>query len=286
MAVTADEVHAGVKPLLNEVDVFGITDRGRIRPNNADHFLVASFHRAIKVHASSMPSEGPPVLSPDSRGFLFLVADGVGSMSHAREGSAKVTDAIARYLLEMSEISLQSHPDREHEMLERLRGSLAHAHEQLREYALEVGGGAATTITIFLFLWPRLFVAHAGDSRGYRLRDGVLERMTLDQTMAQVMIDTGSMTKAQAESSKLKNVLLSAAGGVNFDLEVMATDTIRGDRHLLCTDGLTKHVTEDEIRDILGSDRGSERVCRDLLALALARGGEDNITILAGRMRD
>src|SRR5207237_615112 len=156
------------------------------------------------------------------------------------------------------------------------------AHDQLRKYALEIGGGAATTITMFLMIWPRAFVIHAGDSRGYRLRGGILERLTLDQTMAQVMVDTGSMTKAQAEASKLKNVLLSAAGGVNFDLEVSTTDIIRGDRWLLCTDGLTRHVKEPEIRDILGSDIGAERVCRDLLDLALERGGEDNVTVVCG----
>jgi protein phosphatase len=134
-------------------------------------------------------------------------------------------------------------------------------------------------------LWPRAFIVHAGDSRAYRLRDGKLERMTMDQTMAQAMIDSGTMTREQAEASKFKNVLLSAAGGHNFDLEVSATDLHRDDRTLLCTDGLTRHVSEAEIRDILASDIGSERVCRDLLALALDRGGEDNVTIVAGRTR-
>ena len=286
MSVTADEVGTTTKPLLSEVDVFGITHKGLVRSTNADHFLVASFHRAIRVHASSIPSESLPAFSPDSRGFLFLVADGVGSMSHASEGSAKLTDTIARYLVDMSEVSMQSEPDREREVLQRLRESMTTAHEQLREYALEVGGGAATTITMFLMIWPREFIVHAGDSRGYRLRNGALERMTQDQTMAQVMIEAGSMTQEQAESSKLKNVLLSAAGGVNFDLEVSTTDLQRDDRHLLCTDGLTRHVSEAEIREILGSDIGSERVCQDLLGLALERGGEDNITIVSGRARD
>jgi serine/threonine protein phosphatase PrpC len=281
----SDEVTETTKPLLSEVDVFGLTHPGLVRATNADHFLVASFHRAIRVHASSVPAETLPVYSPDSRGFLFLVADGVGSMSHASEGSAKLTDTIARYLVAMSEISLQAEPDREREILDRLRTSLASAHEQLRAYAHEVGGGAATTITMFLMMWPCLFIAHAGDSRGYRLRDGVLERLTLDQTMAQVMIDTGSMTVAQAEKSKLKNVLLSAAGGSTFDLEVSVTDLRRSDRTLLCTDGLTKHVSEAEIRDILASDIGSERVCRDLLALVLERGADDNVTIVTGRAR-
>lgn len=274
---------SNVKPLMSEVDVFGITHQGLVRKTNADHFLVASFHRAIRVHASSIPADAFPTFSPDSRGFLFLVADGVGSLSHAKEGSAQLTDAIARYLVEMSEVSLQSHPDREKEILGRLDESVSAAHEQLRTYAQQVGGGAATTITMILMIWPCAFIAHAGDSRAYRLRDAVIERLTADQTMAQVMVNAGRMSQEQAEASKLKNVLLSAAGSSTFDLNLSATDIRREDRWLLCTDGLTRHVSEPEIRQALESDVGSERVCRDLLALALERGGEDNITILAAR---
>jgi protein phosphatase len=284
--VTADTVGAEPKPLPSEVDVFGITHPGRVRKSNADHFLVASFHRAIRVHASSMPPEAFPTFSPDSRGRLFLVADGVGSLSHAKEGSAKLTDAIARYLVAMSEISLQSQPDREGEILDHLRESVSAAHEQLRDYAKEVGGGAATTITMSLMIWPCVFIAHAGDSRAYRLRNGVIERLTADQTMAQVMVNAGKMSQEQAESSKLKNVLLSAAGSATFDLTVSATDIRRDDRWLWCTDGLTRHVSEAEIREAMERGTASEAICRDLLALALERGGEDNVTIVSMFVRD
>lgn len=284
--VMAESVGAGVKPLPNEVDAFGITHPGLVRSTNADHFLVASFHRAIRIHASSMPTETFPAFSPDSRGWLFLVADGVGSLSHAKEGSAKLTDAIAGYLVAMSEVSLQSHPDREREILEHLRESVSAAHEQLRDYAKEVGGGAATTITMSLMIWPCAFIAHAGDSRAYRLRDAVIERLTSDQTMAQVMVNAGKMSQEQAESSKLKNVLLSAAGSAQFDLNLSATDIRRDDRWLWCTDGLTRHVSETEIREVMERGVASEAICRDLLALALDRGGEDNITIIAALVRD
>jgi serine/threonine protein phosphatase PrpC len=283
---TADPVSVGVKPLPTEVDAFGITHQGLVRKTNADHFIVASFHRAIRIHASSMPAEAFPTFSPDSRGWLLLVADGVGSLSHAKEGSAKLTDAIARHLVAMSEVSLQSHPNREREVLDRVHESVSAAHEQLRDYAKEVGGGAATTITMILMIWPCAFIAHAGDSRAYRLRDAVIERLTMDQTMAQVMVNAGKMSRQQAESSKLKNVLLSAAGSTTFDLSVSATDIRRKDRWLLCTDGLTRHVSETEIREAMESNVGSERVCRDLLALALERGGEDNLTIISLLVRD
>jgi len=283
--VVSAPVGAEPKPLLSEIDVFGLTHPGKVRSTNADHFLVASFHRAIRVHASSVPTDAFPVYSPDSRGFLFLVADGVGSLSHAREGSAKLTDAVARYLVEMSEVSLQAQPDRELEMVDRVRESVSAAHEQLRDYAKEVGGGAATTITMVLAVWPCGFIAHAGDSRAYRLRDGVIERMTTDQTMAQVMVNAGKMSQAQAEASKLKNVLLSAAGSATFDLNVTTPDLKGDDRWLLCTDGLTRHVNETELRERRESDAGGEHVGRDLLALTLERGGEDNVTVIVAGPR-
>jgi serine/threonine protein phosphatase PrpC len=116
------------KPLLSQVDVFGCTNKGLVRDTNADHFLVASFHRAILVHAASVPSESLPAFSPDTRGFVLLVADGVGSMAHGAQGSAKVTDAIARYLVEMSEVSLIAQPNREKEVMDRLRETVSAAH--------------------------------------------------------------------------------------------------------------------------------------------------------------
>lgn len=276
---------ADPKPLLSQVDVYGCTHRGLVRETNADHFLVASFHRAILVHAASVPADSLPAFSPDSRGFVFLVADGVGSMIHGAEGSARITDAIARYLLEMSEVSLVAEPSREREFAAHLREVVAKTHAELQEYAREAGGGAATTITVCHAIWPCVFIAHAGDSRAYRLRDGTLERMTTDHTMAQAMIDSGTMTPEAAEQSRFKNVLLSAVGGSSLDLDVSTIEARMGDRWLLCTDGLTKHVTETEIRDVLAADHGSRATCEKLIAMTLERGAEDNVTVIATRAR-
>ena len=273
------------KPLLSQVDVYGCTHTGLVRATNADHFLVASFHRAILVHAASVPADSLPAFSPDSRGFVFLVADGVGSMANGEQGSARVTAAIARYLTEMSEVSLVAEPSREKEIAALLREVVSKTHGDLQELARESGAGAATTITVCHVIWPCVFIAHAGDSRAYRLRDGKLQRMTTDQTMAQAMIDSGTMKPEIAEQSRFKNVLLSAVGGSSLDLDVTTVQANLGDRWLLCTDGLTKHVTENEIRDVLGADHGSKATCEKLIAMTLERGGEDNVTVIATRTR-
>jgi protein phosphatase len=273
------------KPLPAEFDNFGITDRGRVRSANADHFLVATFHRAMRIAASSFDDGALPHLSTDSRGAIFLVADGVGGLKHGADGSAQATDALARYFLDMTEISLIEDPTREPEVIERLRSAVTQAHQTLLAFANRAGGAAATTITVALAVWPRVFICHAGDSRCYRLRDGHLERMTVDQTMAQVMIDAGAMTRESAEASRLKHVLVSALGSSQFDMQVVATDLRRTDRWLLCTDGLTRYVSEDEIQERLGSKASAEAICNDLLGVALGRGGEDNVTIIVAGTR-
>jgi serine/threonine protein phosphatase PrpC len=273
------------KPLLSEGDIYGCTHQGNVRKTNADHFLVASFHRAMKVHASSLPDGNLSLISPDTRGLVALVADGVGGLAHGEDGSAQATDAAARYLLEMREISLQAEPDRESEVIERLRTLATGAHQRLLAFADRVGGLAATTITMLIVIWPRLFVVHAGDSRCYRLRDGAFEQLTTDQTMAQAMIDAGAMSRASAEHSTLKDILFSALGAPQFEMQVVSSDVRRSDRFLLCTDGLTRYVSNEEIGALVATPRSAEDVCTTLRDLALARGGGDNITVICGGPR-
>jgi protein phosphatase len=238
----------------------------------------------MRVHGSSLPGENFTVFSPDSRGFIALVADGVGGLEHAEDGSAQATNAAARYLVEMSEISLQAEPQREGELVERLRTLATQAHQNLLAFAERVGSVAATTMTMMIVVWPRVFIVHAGDSRCYRLRDGRLEQITTDQTMAQAMIDAGAMSREAAEASNLKHILISALGSSQIDIQVTTSDMRRSDRHFLCTDGLTRYVSDGEIHEKLASDIGSEQVCRTLLDLALERGGSDNITVIATRI--
>jgi protein phosphatase len=206
-------------------------------------------------------------------------------MANGEQGSARVTAAIASYLTQMSEVSLVAEPSREKEIATRLHEVVSKTHGDLQEFARESGTGAATTITVCHVIWPCVFIAHAGDSRAYRLRDGKLQRMTTDQTMAQAMIDAGTMSQQAAEQSRFKNVLLSAVGGSSLDLDVTTAPAKLGDRWLLCTDGLTRHVTEEEIHDALAADHGSKATCEKLIAMALERGGEDNVTVIATRAR-
>jgi len=274
------------KPLPAEIDVCGLTHRGRVRSENADHFLIASFHRAMQVHHSSIPSTAFPALSADSRGYVFLVADGVGAFAQAANGSARAIRSVAQYLVDMSEMSLSAEPEREQEVVSRVHDAVVETHNTL--LALDedgIPGSALTTLTMLVAIWPRLFVVHVGDSRAYRLRDGQLTQLTTDQTMAQAMVDSGEWTRAIADASPLRHVLVSALGSPEIDPQVRSLDLERQDIMLLCTDGLTKHVSDEEIREHLLRADASESVCQSLIDLALARGGQDNVTVVMGKAR-
>lgn len=286
MTTSVNDSRAFEKPLPSEIDVCGLTHRGHVRSENADHFLIASFHRTMRVHASSIPAGAFASHSADSRGYVFLVGDGVGAFAQAANGSARAIRTVARYLVDMSEVSLPSDPMREEEVVGRVRAAFAEAHETLLELdEAGVPGSAVTTLTMLIAIWPRAFIVHAGDSRAYRLRDGVLSRLTTDQTMAQAMIDAGAMSRDSAEASPLKHVLLSALGSAQVDPQVLVQTLERRDVMLLCTDGLTKHVSDEEIREHMLKPISSESVCQALIDLALERGGEDNVTVVVYKAR-
>lgn len=281
MKTSSEHRMARAKPLPNEVDVFGLTHPGRVRATNADHYLIASFYRAMKVHSASLDPDSFPPLSTYTRGFLFLVADGVGALSQAAEGSATAIQAVSQYILDMSDVSMQAEPSRAGEIAERMRTFALRAHEVLRgDTPADVSGSNATTFTMAMGIWPRYFIIHAGDSRCYQYRARRLQRLTTDQTMAQAMVDSGVMSKEKAEASQWKHVLVSALGSSQLEPELKVIDIDWGDSLLLCSDGLTRHVEDAEIERRLGAGGTSETICNDLLNQALERGGADNITIV------
>ena len=144
----------------------------------------------------------------------------------------------------------------------------------------------ATTLTLAIAVWPWLYVVQVGDSRCYEFSRGILRQVTRDQTMAQELVDRGVLQPEQAATSPLGSVLASSIGGREAVPEVTRLDIRRrGAVVLLCSDGLTRHVSDEEIGRQLRAIESSEQVCRALLDLALERGGSDNITVVVGRAR-
>jgi len=275
------------RPTREHIDVFGVSHAGRVRSENQDCFLIASLHKTMQVHQTSLPEAALGELTSPSRGYVFLVADGVGGVPGGRDASHTALNAIVDYVLRAMDLYVQLDPDVEPEFLAELQRSVEQSHEVVRQAgdADDERLGMATTLTMVCIRWPRGYLVHVGDSRCYRLRAGQLELLTKDQTMAQAMVDAGALSPDQAERSGLKHVLYSAIGATRAEPMTTIADLRWDDVMLLCTDGITKHVSDDEIRIALAESTAAEATARELVQLALDRGGSDNTTVIVGRLR-
>jgi protein phosphatase len=265
-----------------DIDVFGMTDVGKVRKRNEDQYLICSLHKQMRVHSTSLPNVEQLPLSGETMAFLALVADGVGGHAGGDEASRLATESIARYITHSMQCYYTRDPH-EDDFLDQLHNTVMQCHADLLTEAEKnpERGGMATTLTLFLVMWHRAYIVQVGDSRCYQLRGSKLNQITRDQTLAQDLIDEGALTESKAGA--WSHVLSSAVGGteakpVIYKLELQFDDVI-----LLCSDGLTGHVKDEEIRDELIGLRSSEQVCRDLVSQALDRGGRDNVTVVVGR---
>lgn len=283
--LTPTSVQAG-RPRADQIDVFGLTHPGKIRTENQDQFLIASLHKTMMVHFSSISPELLGRLTSDSRGFVFLVADGVGGGPSGKLASGTALQAIVDYVIHAMDLYNQLDEKTETVFLDQLRRSVERSHEKIRaEGGLNEARGMATTLTMVVVRWPKAYLLHVGDSRCYRLRNGRLDIMTKDQTMAQVLMDAGALNEDTAEQSGLKHVLWSALGGREASPDVVTEDIEWDDVMLICSDGLTKHVSDSEIREHLARPNSSEAIVRGLVELTLERGGSDNVTVVISRLK-
>ncbi|MGD0483152.1 MAG: protein phosphatase 2C domain-containing protein [Gemmatimonadales bacterium] len=286
LQTAALSIRLAERPLDSELDLFGLTHRGNVRRENQDHFLLATVHQQVVVHATSLPAADGLPLRGERLATILLVADGVGGGAAGSEASRVAVETITRYVSSTLRSYHAAGTVDEGELLSMLRAAALEAHAAvLADAAANPShGGMATTLTLALAVWPWAYVVQVGDSRCYHYCDGALHQITRDQTVAQDLVDKGILKAEQASASPLGSVLASAIGGGAATPEVSRLDIHeRGCVILLCSDGLTKHVTDAEIAERVGAMRSAEQLCRSLLALALERGGSDNVTILAGR---
>jgi protein phosphatase len=216
----------------------------------------------------------------------MLVADGVGGSVDGSEASRLATIAVTEYFASAMRCYHTAGSTSEHEFTEALRNAAIEAHNRVRAQADAqfAGRRMASTLSVAIVVWPWLYVVQVGDSRCYTYHDGVLQQVTRDQTVAQEMIDRGALSPERAHNSPLAHVLSSAIGA-DEALPVISRVDVgkRGTVTLVCSDGLTKHVSDDEIGAAIGRMTSTEQLCQELLDLVLERGGSDNVTIVAGR---
>jgi protein phosphatase len=271
-------------------DVDGSSDIGKIRSTNADRFLVGRVMRSFEVLAASSEVCEPGLLPGGDGGTVLVVADGIGSSEFGHEASALTIDTIIRSFtrpLNLGQAS--SEVNLEQELIESLTQILIDSDARIKSEATEhpERKGMATTLTMAFVLGARAWIAHVGDSRAYIVRRGEAIRLTKDQTVAQVLVDSGALDPDVAETSRLKHILASSIGGSPSHLPEVLSYRVTlepGDALVLCTDGLTKHVTDERLGVVVGDAPSASEACRSLVQLALDDGGTDNVTVVVGRV--
>jgi serine/threonine protein phosphatase PrpC len=270
------------------VDVAGATDTGKVRSRNEDQYLIASLRRVIEIEESSIASDRLE-FTRRATALLLLVADGVGGSKGGEEASSRTLDTIMRYVAGSSLFFSSLGQESQRALLHDLALSVQWSHAAVRNEAARRTSleSMATTLTMAFALWPRVYVVQVGDSRCYHLRPPTLAQVTRDQTVAQEMVDQGILPAAAADRSPLSHVLSQAVGG-SSESEIWPTisslDLEPGDALLLCSDGLTKHVGDARIAELIQGAESSRVACERLVQAALDDGGSDNVTVVVARV--
>ena len=274
------------RPRDDELDLFGLTHVGLVREENQDHFLLCTVHPQVVIHSTSLPTGDDVELRGQRLATIMLVADGVGGSASGSDASRLTTQAVKRYFAYTLRCYHTAGSASDDDFTNALKSAASEAHEVVRAEAMARGEGRdmATTLSLAIVVWPWLYVLQVGDSRCYFFQDGKLTQITRDQTLAQDMIDRGVLSPERAHASPLNNVLSSAIGATESMPEITRVDIQqRGCVALVCSDGLTKHVSDSEIAEQLGKMTSARQACEVLLEMALERGGTDNITLVIGR---
>ena len=236
---------------------FGLTDTGKVRPKNEDYFDLDDAHQ------------------------LYVVADGMGGHVGGAVASRICTETVHDFVAEHLESSDEPSIDAI------LRKSFVRAHKAIVDatYRDDSLLGMGSTIIAAILQQETLTIAHLGDCRAYRLRDGKLQRLTHDHSFVAAQIRAGRLTEDQARTHPLRSVVTRGLGGFKdeveaSDVEITEASVCVGDRFLLCSDGLTDMLTDEEIDGRLQADNTVKAAAIVLLHDANKRGGKDNITLV------
>jgi serine/threonine protein phosphatase PrpC len=245
----------------------GVSNVGRVRTNNEDCFRI---------------------VEPLS---LYVLSDGMGGEAHGEIASALAVEAVVKHCQE-TEVDpamtiFGDMPSTWSEKTKRL-SSAAHLanrtiYDSAQAHPEQRGMGA--TLTAAWIDGPRLSIAHVGDSRAYLLRSGSLQQLTNDHSLVAEQVRRGILTPAEAERSEMQSVLLRALGAhPEIEVDSEEHELFGRDVLLLCSDGLTRMVTEPEIAGTLQTELDPTKASERLVELANEQGGADNVTVLVVRV--
>jgi protein phosphatase len=261
----------------------GRTDPGRVRESNEDHFLIADLARTLWVRESSLPQ--PATQYGRSRGYILLVADGMGGHQAGEVASALGVEAVEDYVLHLLRRFSNLRAAEEPGVLRDFKEALRQADDRIVEEAAHDPrlAGMGTTLTLAFVSGWRLFVFHAGDSRCYLFRGGQLRQVTADENVAAGLARLGVIKPEEVEHHRFRHVVTNLLGRGEVQVQVEHVDLQPGDAVLLCSDGLTGMLPDGRLTAVLGSDGDPRAACDRLVAEANAAGGRDNITAVLAR---
>src|SRR5712692_288495 len=264
------------KPI--RVQIFAKSDLGKTRDHNEDCFLVADLTRGERSLQPTLREQ-----EVGERGALLVVADGMGGAAAGELASQMATDTIYDQMQKMwgaeKELTPQRFAYRLKEAVEVANGQIhahAKAHPEVR--------GMGTTTTAAGVLGDHVYITQVGDSRAYLIRNGVAVQLTKDQSLMQRLVEAGELTEEEAAHSERRNIILQALGpDPKVKVDLTHQEIRRGDVLVLCSDGLSGQVKREEIAEIVGGASDLAQACERLIAMANARGGPDNITVIVAR---
>jgi protein phosphatase len=254
-----------------KVSVFGSTDVGMQRTGNEDAFLVTDLTAGDAATGAEANTH-----AVGERGSLLVVSDGMGGAAAGEIASELAVTTIRESLMESpSDIDVPL----------RLRIATEVANERIWNHSQENPdlSGMGATVTAVLVHGPVIYIAQVGDSRAYLIRGSQIKQLTKDQSLAQMLIDSGAILPEQAASVP-QNVIMQALGTQPTVKVAMTTVQLcRDDFLLLCSDGLSNKIEPREMKQSVEQKEDLPSACRWLIETANQRGGEDNITVVIAR---
>lgn len=273
-----------IRPLDEEVDVFGVTHPGKIERVNQDHFLICSIRREMHFHHTSLPDNSQIPRKGERRAMVAIIADGLGRDQQGEEASRHAIEVVAQQLMHSIKSFAITTPADDLEFISSLY-SIAiqcQANVEQRTWENSAARGSGFGLAMWIGMWPMAYIVEIGPGRIYQFADGKLFRLSalheMDEASRQQMMEaTGNsvVTPHQVAPHDTNRVR---------HLPVIYRTKQRWDSTgLICTRGLTEHVSEIRIAERLAACNSSRHACETLLADALANGGTENITVVVGR---
>src|SRR5437016_6199148 len=268
------------------VELHAKTDVGRVRRGNEDNFLLLDL-TAARAWSGSDGAENPEDMREftlGEHGLVLVVSDGMGGALAGDVASRMAIEAVRDVLMGVNTDGNGCDPGSS--LVECLRHATMEANKNIHYKSLEDSrcSGMGATLTGAAVKDDKLDLIQVGDSRAYVMRGQQIRLATKDQSLVQQLVDVGQISEAEAETHMFRNVILQALGAQNELTPATARIQLRqGDMLLLCSDGLSGKLRNDDIRQIVADADDLGAACDALVAEANHRGGEDNITVVLAR---